>query len=94
VRPYVQTPLLKKKKRDLARNWWLTPVILATWEAEIRMIKVRGQHGQTGNLQKTSTAKWNGGMAQAAEYPLCKHKALSSNLSHKNKIKQKVQIIC
>jgi hypothetical protein len=26
-----------------ARHQWLKPVILATWEAEIRMITVRGQ---------------------------------------------------
>jgi hypothetical protein len=25
---------------------WLTPLILATWEAEIRRIEARGQHGQ------------------------------------------------
>jgi hypothetical protein len=24
----------------MAENWWLTAVILATWEAEIRRIKV------------------------------------------------------
>jgi hypothetical protein len=27
----------------LARDWWLMPVILATWEAEIRRITVGGQ---------------------------------------------------
>jgi hypothetical protein len=26
--------------------WWLTPVILATWEAEIQRIMVLGQAGQ------------------------------------------------
>jgi hypothetical protein len=25
-------------KVDLARYWWLTPVILATWEAEIEKV--------------------------------------------------------
>jgi hypothetical protein len=34
----------------LARCWWLTPVILATWEAEIRRITVRSQP-QTNSLQ-------------------------------------------
>jgi hypothetical protein len=29
---------------------WLTPVILATWEIEIRRILVRGQPGQTVQL--------------------------------------------
>jgi hypothetical protein len=28
------------KKKFLARCWWLTPVILATWEAEIGRITV------------------------------------------------------
>jgi hypothetical protein len=30
----------------VARCWWLTPVILGTWEAEIRRIMVPGQPGQ------------------------------------------------
>jgi hypothetical protein len=29
---------VKKKKKN--RCWWLMPLILATWEAEIRRIKV------------------------------------------------------
>jgi hypothetical protein len=36
-----------KKEKDLnTGHWWITPVILATWEAENRMIKVQGQPGQ------------------------------------------------
>jgi hypothetical protein len=35
------------KTEFLARLWWLTPGILATWEAEIRRIKVQGQPKQT-----------------------------------------------
>jgi hypothetical protein len=30
----------------MARHWWITPVILASPEAEIRKIVVRGQPGQ------------------------------------------------
>jgi hypothetical protein len=31
--------------------WWLTPVILVTWEEEIRRIVVQGQQGQ--NIYET-----------------------------------------
>jgi hypothetical protein len=31
------------KNRPLATHWWLTPVILATQEAEIRKIRVQSQ---------------------------------------------------
>jgi hypothetical protein len=34
------------KMPNLARHWWLKPVILATQEAEIRKIVVRNQPGQ------------------------------------------------
>jgi hypothetical protein len=30
-------------------------------------------------ISKITTAKWIGGVAQAAEYLLCKHEALNSN---------------
>jgi hypothetical protein len=38
-----------------ARCWWLPPVILATWEGEIRRIAVPGQPGQI--LQGTPSSK-------------------------------------
>jgi hypothetical protein len=30
-------------KTKLARGWWCTPVIQATWEAEVKRITVPGQ---------------------------------------------------
>jgi hypothetical protein len=33
------------KKSGLTGHWWLTPVILATQEAEVRRITVQNQHG-------------------------------------------------
>jgi hypothetical protein len=35
-----------KKKKLASWAWYLTPVILATWEAEIGRITVQGQPGQ------------------------------------------------
>jgi hypothetical protein len=34
------------KNNIVARYWWLMPIILATWEAEIVRIKVQGQPRQ------------------------------------------------
>jgi hypothetical protein len=44
----IRRPWLKKKKgqnksNKQARNWWLTPIILATQEAESRRIKFQSQ---------------------------------------------------
>jgi hypothetical protein len=36
----------QKKKTQKTRHWWLTSVIPATWEADIRRIEVQGQPGQ------------------------------------------------
>jgi hypothetical protein len=50
---YGETLSLKKNK---ARHQWLTPVILATQEAEIRRIAVLSQPKQTGH--KTLSQKY------------------------------------
>jgi hypothetical protein len=34
------------KKEIGSWAWWLTPVILATWEADFRMISIQGQTEQ------------------------------------------------
>jgi hypothetical protein len=36
----------KQTNKQNARHWWFLPVILATWEAEIRGITVRDQPRQ------------------------------------------------
>jgi hypothetical protein len=63
---------------------WLTAVILATWEAEIRRITIRGQLGQTVHKipsPEIIRAKWTGGAAQVVDCLLCKSQVLSSNFS-------------
>jgi hypothetical protein len=66
----------------LAGSWWLTLVILATLEAEIRSMAVQGQPRQMVQeipIFKITRAKWTGGMAKAVECLLCKSEALSSD---------------
>jgi hypothetical protein len=56
---------MDQKYLGVAGRQWLTPVILATQEAEIRRIKVRSQQGQTvqetlseKNQKKTRLVEW------------------------------------
>jgi hypothetical protein len=51
------------QSKNGARCWWLTPIILATREAEIGRIKVQGKTP----ISKITRAKWTGGVAQAVE---------------------------
>jgi hypothetical protein len=60
-----------------AGRQWLTPIILYTWESEIKRIEVQGQPKQSvyeTPISKITRAKWTGGV-QAVEHLLCKHEA-------------------
>jgi hypothetical protein len=60
------------------------PVILATWEVEIEGSWFEANRRQIvfkSPISKITRAKWTGGVTQAIEHLLCKHKALNSNLS-------------
>jgi hypothetical protein len=46
----------KAKNKNTGRHWWLTPVIQATEEAEIRRIEVQSQPGQV--VQETLSRKY------------------------------------
>jgi hypothetical protein len=66
--------------------WWLTSVILATWEAEIKSIWVQSQSGQIQHkiyLKKTQHKKgcWDCAVTQVVEWLASKCEALSSNPS-------------
>jgi hypothetical protein len=66
----VKTCLVREfQKLPVARCWWLTRIILATQEAEIRRITVQRQPGQTvykSLSQKKKSQKRAGGVAQDA----------------------------
>jgi hypothetical protein len=65
---------------------WLRPVILATWEAEIRGNHSSGQPGQKlrSCLKYTQTKKRTGRVTQVVDCLPSKHKVLSSNPSTTN----------
>jgi hypothetical protein len=70
----------------------LTPIILATQEAEIRRIAVQSQLGQivpeTPILKKKKTQNRAGRVAQVVEHLLCQPEVLSSNPGKKKKKKE------
>jgi hypothetical protein len=73
-----------KKWDVLARHWWLTPVILATQEAEISKIAVRSQPLQI--VFKTLSRKYP---SQKGLVEWLKVKALSSSPSTAKKKKER-----
>jgi hypothetical protein len=64
------------QKQKTAGHWWLTPVILATQEAEIRRLTVRSQPGQIVHETLSQKHPSQKGLAEWLEV-----KALSSNPS-------------
>jgi hypothetical protein len=88
--------MTKNELKAECKSSKLKPVILATWVAKIRRIKVQEQSRQIvceTPISKITTAKWPGGMVQTVEQPLCRHKALNSNYSPTKKKKSPVGII-
>jgi hypothetical protein len=72
------------------------PIILVTWEAEIRRITVQGQPKQIVHkttISKIARAKQTGHVALSVEHLFCKHKTLNSNPSSINK-QQKQKCAC
>jgi hypothetical protein len=77
---YTARPCVKRPYEE-ARNRWLTPVILTTWEAEIGRIILRGQSWQIvikTPISKITSAKWTGGVAQVVDHLLCNCEASST----------------
>jgi hypothetical protein len=75
TKPPAQKPLI-------ARHEWLTPVILAIWEAKIRRVTVGSQPGKIvleTPSPKIIRAKWTGCVAEAVEHLFFKCEVLSSN---------------
>jgi hypothetical protein len=86
-----ETPTHKKRQEENRSMFcpvqWLTPVILATWEAETERNKVRGQSQQIvlkTPISKINRIKWTGGVAQVVEC-LLSTLGLSSNSCPSNK---------
>jgi hypothetical protein len=60
----------KEKKKKTAGYWWLTPIILATQEAEIRRIVVQSQPKANSSGDPTSKnliTKRAGGVVQGGD---------------------------
>jgi hypothetical protein len=69
-----------KKAFEAAGCWWLMPLILVTWETEVRKISIQGQPRHIvwkTPISKITRAKWTRGVAQMVGLLLCKCEALS-----------------
>jgi hypothetical protein len=79
------------------RLWWLTLVILVTWEGGCNSEDWSSRPAQSNSSQdsnsKMTRAKWTGAMTEVVECLLCMCKALSSNLSPTKTNKKPHQIL-
>jgi hypothetical protein len=76
---------------------WPTPIILATWEAEIGRIQGLNSRPAQANssrdpISKITRAKWTAGVAQMVEHLLWNCEALSSNIGPTKKQTKKTLI--
>jgi hypothetical protein len=73
----------------MARHRWLMPIILATWEAEIRIV-VRGQLSKNqAPIPKIPNTKRAGRVAQVVEHLPSNHEAKIKLQYHKKRKKKK-----
>jgi hypothetical protein len=69
------------KNIGFAGHWWLTPLILTVWEADIGRMQFKAIWANSLHdpISTVAIAKWAGGVAQVTECLLCKHQTVSSN---------------
>jgi hypothetical protein len=71
---FLRACIISRNKTISSQTQWLIPLILATWEAEIRRIMVGGQ-----SLAKVTRAKGTGCVTQVIDHLPSNQEALSSN---------------
>jgi hypothetical protein len=82
------------KPQEGERSWvpvthTCNPSYLGGWDQEHCCLKPDWASTSLDSISKITSVKWTGGVAQAVEPILCKHKALSSNSSPTKKRKKK-----
>jgi hypothetical protein len=80
------------KKWLQARHWWLTPIILATQEAEIKRLLIRSQPGKIvceTLSQQYPTLKRDGRLAQVVEPLLSRQFSVQTHSTTKTKKERK-----
>jgi hypothetical protein len=70
---------------QLTRCWWLTSVILATWDLKDCSLRSSQANSLWDPISKIAKPRWTRCVAQAVKWLLCKYEALSSNPSPNNK---------